>query len=148
MLGTLAKWLRILGYDTLYDPGLDDHQLVRLARAEDRILLTRDRPLARRRGLRTLLIAGEGLDEQLRQVLVELELEPDRAFSRCPVCNGLLEAISHEEARARVPAYVARTHTSFKHCSSCGRIYWPGSHWQQMEEHLSRLRAAETPEDL
>lgn len=148
MLGTLAKWLRILGYDTLYDPRLDDHQLVRLARAEDRILLTRDRPLAGRRGLRTLLIAGEGLDEQLRQVLVELQLEPDRTFSRCPVCNGLLEAISHDEARARVPAYVARTHTSFKHCSSCGRIYWQGSHWQQMEEHLSRLRAARTPKDL
>jgi uncharacterized protein with PIN domain len=147
MLGTLAKWLRILGYDTLYDPRLDDHQLVRLARAEDRILLTRDRPLAGRRGLRVLLIAGQELDEQLRQVLVELELEPDRAYSRCPVCNGLLEAISHEEARAQVPPYVARTHTQFKHCSSCGRIYWQGTHWQQMEEHLSRLRAAGTSQN-
>jgi len=142
MLGTLAKWLRILGYDTLYDPKLDDPQLVRLARAEDRILLTRDRPLARRRGLRVLLIASEDLDEQIRQVLVELELEPERRFSRCPVCNGLLETMGHDEARARVPAYVARTHTQFRHCSSCGRVYWQGSHWQRMEEHLARLRAA------
>jgi uncharacterized protein len=148
MLGTLAKWLRILGYDTLYDPRLDDHQLVRLARAEQRILLTRDRLLAGRRGLRVLLIASEELDEQLRQVMAELELEPDRAFSRCPVCNGLLEAMGHEEARSQVPAYVAHTHTEFKHCSSCGRIYWQGSHWQQMEEHLSRLRAAGKSQNL
>jgi hypothetical protein len=147
MLGTLAKWLRILGYDTLYDPRLDDHQLVRLARAEGRVLLTRDRPLAGRRGLRALLVASEDLDEQLRQVLVELELEPDRTYSRCPVCNGGLEAISHDEARAYVPPYVAQTQAEFKHCSSCGRIYWQGSHWQQMEEHLSRLRAAGTSQN-
>ena len=147
MLGTLAKWLRILGYDTVYDPRLDDHGLVRLARAEDRILLTRDRPLAGRRGLRALLIKSEDLDEQLRQVLAELELEPGRAFSRCPACNGLLEAIGQDEARARVPAYVAGTHTNFKHCSSCSRVYWQGSHWQQMEEHLSRLRAPGTSQN-
>jgi uncharacterized protein len=142
MLGTLAKWLRILGFDTLYDPSLDDHQLVRLARAEDRVLLTRDRPLAGRRGLRTLLIASARLDDQIRQVLLELDLEPERAFSRCPVCNGLLEAMEQAEARGRVPAYVARTHSTFKHCSSCGRVYWQGTHWQRMEEQLSRLRAA------
>ncbi len=147
MLGTLAKWLRILGYDTVYDPKLDDHQLVRLARAEDRVLLTRDRPLAGRRGLRVLLIASENLDEQIRQVLVELELEPSRAYSRCPVCNVLLRTMDHDEARARVPAYVARTHSQFKHCSSCGRVYWRGSHWQQMEEHLARLRTAGTDQD-
>jgi hypothetical protein len=141
MLGTLAKWLRILGYDALYDPRLDDHQLVRLARAEGRILLTRDRPLAGRPGLRVLLIVSQELDEQLHQVLVALELEPDRVYSRCPVCNRLLEAMDRNEARARVPAYVARTHDEFKHCPSCGRVYWQGSHWQQMEEHLARLRA-------
>ncbi len=110
MLGTLAKWLRILGYDTLFDASLNDHQLVRLARAENRVLLTRDRELARRRGLHALLVAGEHLDDQVRQVLTDLSLAPDHAFSRCPVCNQPLEAIDRETAQARVPAYVVQTH--------------------------------------
>lgn len=139
MLGTLAKWLRILGYDTLFDAGLNDHQLARLARAENRVLLTRDRELARRRGLHALLVAGEHLDDQVRQVLADLSLAPDRAFSRCPVCNQTLEAIDRETARARVPAYVVQTHDSFSRCPACQRIYWRGTHWQQMDEHLKNL---------
>jgi uncharacterized protein with PIN domain len=139
MLGTLAKWLRILGYDTLFDADLDDHQLVRLARAEGRVLLTRDRELSRRRGVHTLLIASEDLDEQVRQVLTELDLEPDQAFSRCPVCNVPLELLDSERARSRVPAYVAQTHDMFKTCPACQRVYWRGTHWQQMEDHLSQI---------
>ena len=139
MLGTLAKWLRILGYDTFFDAGLNDHQLVRLARAEDRVLLTRDHELAQRRGLRALLVTGEILDDQVRQVLADLGLAPDQAFSRCPVCNQPLEAIDRETAQARVPAYVVQTHDSFSRCPACQRIYWRGTHWQQMDEHLKNL---------
>ncbi len=140
MLGTLAKWLRILGYDTLFDPELDDHQLVRLARAEDRMLLTRDRALARRRGVRVLLIAGEHLDDQVDQVLIDLDLKPDGAFSRCPVCNEALETIDLDAARARVPAYVAQTHRTFRLCSICQRVYWRGTHWQKMDEQIAQFR--------
>jgi uncharacterized protein with PIN domain len=140
MLGTLAKWLRILGYDAIYDPGLDDYQLMRLARAEGRVLLTRDGELARRRGIETLLVESQVLEEQLRQVLDELDLEPAPAFSRCPVCNEPLVSLDREAARDRVPAYVARTHEHFRLCPGCGRVYWRGSHWQQMEERLESLR--------
>ena len=140
MLGTLARWLRILGYDTIFDPALDDHQLARLALAQDRVLLTRDRALSQKRGVRTLLIESEQLDDQIRQVLADLQLEPGRSFSRCPVCNELLEPIDREAAQNRVPAYVARTHETFKHCPGCGRVYWRGSHWQQMDEHLAQLQ--------
>ena len=139
MLGTLAKWLRILGYDTLFDAGLNDHQLVRLARTENRVLLTRDRELARRRGLHTLLVTGEHLDDQVRQVLADLSLVPDGAFSRCPVCNQPLEAIDRETAQTLVPAYVVQTHDSFSRCPACQRVYWRGTHWQQMDEHLKNL---------
>lgn len=139
MLGTLAKWLRILGYDTLFEPDLDDHQLVRVARAEARVLLTRDRELARRRGVRTLLVTSENLDEQVRQVVAELGLEPDRSFSRCPVCNEPLEALDRESARARVPAHVFRTQEAFKTCPGCRRVYWRGTHWQQMDDYLAQL---------
>jgi uncharacterized protein with PIN domain len=140
MLGTLAKWLRILGYDTVFDPGLDDHQLVRRARAEGRVLLTRDRELAQRRGVTVLSVTGEALDDQIRQVVSELNLAPEHSFSRCPVCNSGLKAIDIESARARVPAYVAKTHKQFKACPGCRRVYWRGSHWRKMDEQLSRLR--------
>jgi uncharacterized protein len=140
MLGTLAKWLRILGYDTLFDPALDDYQLMRLARAEDRVLLTRDRELARRHGLRALLIESEHLDDQIRQVLANLDLEPGQSFSRCPICNEPLQPLDREAARARVPDYVAQTHETFKICPACQRVYWRGTHWQHMEEQLTRFR--------
>lgn len=141
MLGTLAKWLRILGFDALFDPALDDHQLVRLARAENRVLLTRDRELARRPGLRVLLITDERLEDQVRQVLTDLHLSPDQSFSRCPVCNEPLEPLSHEAARSRVPAYVAQAHETFRACPACERVYWRGSHWQQMDEFLNSIKS-------
>jgi uncharacterized protein with PIN domain len=141
MLGTLAKWLRILGYDAIYDPGLDDYPLMRLARAENRVLLTRDRELAQRRGVRTLLIESQVLDEQLQQVVSELNLEPTPSFSRCPVCNGALAPLDRQVARSLVPAYVAKTQERFRRCPGCGRVYWQGSHWQQIEERLEALQS-------
>jgi uncharacterized protein with PIN domain len=155
MLGSLAKWLRILGYDTLFDPGLDDHQLVRLARAEGRVLLTRDRELARRRGVRRVLIASERLDEQIRQVWAELDLEPfaqaggarSETFAhrrgrapRCPVCNESLQTIDLEAARSRVPPYVAETQQVFCLCPACQRVYWRGTHWQHMQQYLEEIQ--------
>ncbi len=142
MLGTLAKWLRILGYDTLFDPALDDRQLVRLARAEDRVLLTRDRELARRRGVRVLLITSQRLDDQVLQVLSDLHLDSDRAFSRCPVCNDLLEPMDREAARLRVPVYVARTQETFNYCPTCQRVYWRGTHRQRMDERLAHFQGS------
>jgi uncharacterized protein with PIN domain len=147
MVGTLAKWLRILGYDTCFDPDMDDHQLVRLARAEDRVLLTRDRELAQRPGLNTLFVTSESLETQIAQVLTELGLEPDRSFSRCPVCNEQLAEVDREAARERVPAYVAETQESFKACPACRRVYWQGTHWQQMDEQLARILKGENPSE-
>jgi uncharacterized protein with PIN domain len=144
MLGTVAKWLRILGYDTLFDPDLNDNQLVRLARAEGRVLLTRDRELARRRGVRVLLVSSECLDEQIGQILADLDLEPGHYFSRCPVCNERLETIDRETARSQVPPYVAQAHETFRFCPGCRRVYWRGTHWQQMEEQLGRFRSRES----
>jgi len=145
MVGTLAKWLRILGYDTHFAPELDDHQLVRLARAEGRVLLTRDRELSERPGLKSVLLTSEDLETQVGQVLADLRLEPDRSFSRCPVCNGQLAEITREEARERVPAYVARTQETFMACPACQRVYWRGTHWRQMDEQLGHILKGDIP---
>lgn len=139
MLGTLAKWLRILGYDTAYDAHLDDHQLVRLSRAEGRILLTRDTSLSQRKGLTCLLVESAVLEEQLAQVVRAFRLPLDHAFSRCPVCNAVLLDVSKHEAWGQVPPFVFQTQESFKLCAECNRFYWRGTHWQRMQESLQRL---------
>jgi uncharacterized protein with PIN domain len=136
MLGRLAKWLRILGYDTAYDPQADDHTLVRIARAEGRILLTRDTSLARRRGLQAILIVSQEVTDQVRQVLATCHLDPSDAFSRCAVCNVPLESIDRAVAQARVPPYVHLTQDRFHRCPQCERIYWRGTHWANMQAQL------------
>ena len=139
MLGTLAKWLRILGYDTAYDAGLDDNALVRLARAEGRVLLTRDTALAQRKGLQSLLIASEVLPEQLAQVLQAFSLQVANPFSRCPVCNSPLEEVPKYEAWGQVPPFVFQTQERFSLCPQCNRFYWRGTHWQKMLERVREL---------
>jgi len=139
MLGRLAKWLRLLGYDTAYDNIATDAELARRARAEGCVLLTRDRELAARRGLSTLLIESQVVEEQVRQVRDALGPPPDPALSRCAVCNGVLEPVAPAEIADRVPPYVLKTQAEFCHCSGCGRVYWPGSHLQAMHDQIKKF---------
>ena len=142
MLGKLAKWLRLLGYDTAYNHAWDDAAVVRLARAEGRIVLTRDRVLSERRGLQALLLTSDELEEQMAQIMNELHLPPAEAGSRCSICNAPLEPIAKEEVEGRVPPYVFRTQEEFYRCPQCDRIYWPGGHWARMQPVMNRLRDA------
>jgi len=140
MLGRLAKWLRLLGYDTAYFPDLDDHELVRLARAKGRVLLTRDRELTRRRGLTCLLVESDDLEEQIQQVISELNLKTERPFSRCPVCNTPLQEVEKPLVKERVPPYVFQTKEHFNLCPGCDRTYWRGTHWAKMRQEMARIR--------
>lgn len=143
MLGALARWLRVLGLDTTYDPDWDDPELADMAAREDRTLLTRDRRLVERRLVRDrhLLVASEVVDRQVRQVLEEFALEPttEDLFSRCLRCNAPLAPADPEEARRHVPPFVARTHDSFHRCPGCRRIYWRASHVRRMRKRLARM---------
>ncbi|MDY7080526.1 MAG: Mut7-C RNAse domain-containing protein [Chloroflexota bacterium] len=139
MLGRLAKWLRLLGYDTTYENTATDPELARLARSEGRVLLTRDRELSARRGLRTLLIQSEVLEEQVREVRDALGPPPQPPLSRCVVCNTTLETASPAEIADCVPPYVLRTQSEFRRCPGCGRVYWPGSHIREMRRRIERL---------
>lgn len=146
MLGRLAKWLRLMGYDTLYQAAADDQDLVRLARAEGRMLLTRDRELASRKGLRSVAIESDRLEEQLGQLLRDLEMDSENLPPRCPLCNTALEVISRSEAKARVPAHVYSTQEEFTRCPSCDKIYWRGTHWQRVRELMERVsKQSSTP---
>ncbi|MBI5167328.1 MAG: Mut7-C RNAse domain-containing protein [candidate division NC10 bacterium] len=141
MLGRLAKWLRILGYDTIYFSGTDDGLLLQMAREGGRILLTRDTRLLQHKGLgRYLFIQSDHLKEQLRQVVAELKLDPEEGLgSRCPRCNAELGEIEKGEVEGRVPEFVFKQQEDFFHCHGCGRIYWPGSHLQKMMERVREI---------
>jgi hypothetical protein len=140
MLGSLAKWLRILGYDTAYFSQIGDNELARIARAEERILLTRDRELAKREGLNCLLIESDELEEQVRQAIEGLGLTLDRPFSRCPICNTPLKEIGKEEVKDRVPVYIFQTHKHFRFCPKCEKPYWRGTHWDKMKETIEKFK--------
>jgi uncharacterized protein with PIN domain len=142
MLGGLVRWLRVLDLDVAYDPRLDDPELVELAVAEGRTILTRDRKLTERRAARDhLLIESGRVEEQLRQVLDAFYVRPDpeRFLRRCLVCNLSMEPLEAEVARARVPPFVARTQTEFRICPGCARIYWHGTHAARMARKLEQM---------
>ena len=111
------------------------------------MLLTRDRQLAARRGVSTLLIEDEELAGQVRQVVETIGPSPTGAFTRCSVCNRRLAPLSREEARNRVPSHVYRTQQEFCRCPECGRVYWRGTHWEHMKEVLGDWWDLTLPDD-
>jgi uncharacterized protein with PIN domain len=143
MLGRLAKWLRVLGYDTAYSADTDDFAVLRLARAEERLILTRDHDLAERRGVRTLLITSESWEDQLREVWAAVGPPPEPSFSRCPECNGMLVEAPPALVAERVPPFVRQTQRHFSSCEGCERVYWRGTHWEHMQELIAGLRDGE-----
>lgn len=134
MLGKLAKWLKILGFDTLFLPDEDDWILA-AARREGRTILSRDRELIRRAGRHpALLIESDRWPDQARQVLARFDLMGEaRPFTRCLECNALLEPLSREGAARLVPPHVLEKSASFSLCPHCGRVYWAGTHHLAME---------------
>jgi uncharacterized protein with PIN domain len=144
-VGKLAKWLRMMGYDALLFKEEDDGSLVRLALAEDRVVLTKDSQIMKRRVVTSGKLKAVFLDDddpkvQLRKVIETLCLDcQHRPFSLCLECNYPLVERAKEEVRGRVPPYVFETQEQFMECPSCHRIYWRGTHWMAMKRVLQRL---------
>ncbi len=141
MLGRLARWLRILGFDTAYRDDWTDAELARRAFEEERVLLTRDRRLPDEwRVPRVLVISAERAAEQLREVAAAFpRVTGARAFTRCSRCNARLEPATRESVAGAVPARVLREQTAFQRCPGCGRVYWEGSHVARMRRKLAEL---------
>lgn len=135
----------MLGYDTLFDSGMDDDDLIRVALKEGRVLLTRDTGIMRRRIVFTgkvsaILIASDDVREQLRQVVTVLNLElGSNLFSLCMECNEPLSPREKGDVSDLVPPYVFKTQEQYMQCPNCGRIYWRGTHWQAMRRELEDL---------
>jgi uncharacterized protein with PIN domain len=132
MLGSLAKRLRLLGFDVLYDRTLNDNEIIRLSLEQDRVILTRDSGLAARPlAANHLFIDRDGAPAQVEQVLSAFPAS-SRPLTRCSVCNAPLDPLEKRDARDLVPPHVYEAHDEFLQCATCGRIYWKGSHVKRM----------------
>jgi len=139
MVGKLAKWLRVLGYDTHYRPHYSPEAIDTFVR-NGRILLTRHERRAEKLGNAAVLIRGNQVSEQLMELKRELHLEPARSvwFSRCLICNAILRQAREGIASEKIPEYVLyQNMTNIRFCPSCGRHFWPGSHRVRMEMQLT-----------
>ena len=144
-VGKLAKWLRMMGYDTLLFGGGDDWEMVRTALAEGRVILTRDTQIVKMGviasgRLKAVLIHSEEPEQQKRQVVETLNLDCRfRPFTVCLECNQPLEERSQQQVQNRVPPYVFQTQSQYMECPACHRIYWRGTHWQAMTRKLEKF---------
>jgi uncharacterized protein with PIN domain len=137
MLGRLATWLRLLGYDATY---------LRHARREGRIVLTRQRRPRWPTDLPVLFIDGGDFRAQVRQVLHALHLDPFALlFTRCTRCNQPVVATPRSAVAGLVPPYVLTTQEHFVRCPRCGRIYWPATHYAHVHAELRRMGFAPPP---
>jgi uncharacterized protein with PIN domain len=140
-LGRLAGYLRMLGFDAAYDSHLDDPELVRIAVAQRRILLTRDRGLLKHSAVTHGYWVRE-TESRLQTAEIVRRFDLDRSldpFTRCMACNQPLRPASKMEVRERIPEPVAAAHDEFRECPGCGRVYWQGSHYRRMLHWIEEL---------
>ena len=138
-LGKLAKWLRILGYNTALYPGNADPNFLKSATKEGRIALTRRKNLAGRLPSGNLvIIQSDNVLDQLREIMETLSFLPDpaRMFSVCLRCNCELSEVSREEISGMVPDYIFASHTEFHMCPHCKSVFWPGTHIEKVQRYL------------
>jgi uncharacterized protein len=147
MLGGLARWLRMLGYDAEYDSKMDDNTLLNHTQKDGTILLTRDQELhdrARKKSLSSILILGKTEEDDLAQLAKNLgiSLEIDMASTKCPKCGSPLREVSKDEASDSVPPASLKLYDRFWKCTgaNCGKTYWVGSHWKNIRQTLEKTR--------
>ena len=142
MLGSLARKLRLLGFDTVYVKDAADSELKYMVRSQGRILLTRDIRLAKSLGDLAWPVKDGNVREEFISIagmLADTALHP-APFSRCLDCNGLLQSIEPTDAQGIVPPYIYQAKKIFSRCSSCGKIFWEGTHRKRMEEEVAWMR--------
>ncbi len=141
-LGRLTRYLRLLGFDSAYDPGMGDPQLVEVSTRESRVLLTRDIGLLMH-GVLThgYFVRAVDPSEQLTEVARRFDLMGSiDAFARCVACNGALQAVAKEEIADRLAEGTRRHHDDFRRCADCAQIYWKGSHYAQLQSVVDRIK--------
>lgn len=140
MLGSLARWLRMMGYDTVYDKSMDDAAIAESARAGSRFILTRDQELSKEPG--AYYLESDNLESQLKAVATRFGLKFNEDKIRCSVCNGQLSELAKSDAVGSVPEGALQANDKFWRCSRCGKVFWKGTHWNGIMERLRKLSLA------
>ncbi|MCE4599890.1 MAG: Mut7-C RNAse domain-containing protein [Desulfurococcales archaeon] len=147
MMGEVARWLRILGYDVLYNRNYSDPQILRIAKASKRTIITRDRGLhvkAIKNKIKSIYIYSDKIEFRLAELAskarIDLEINPDK--SRCPECNGVLVKTTNKESvKDRVPPGALQAYDKFYICIKCGKVYWEGSHWRNIKRIINDVKS-------
>lgn len=144
MLGTLAKWLRLFGFDTFYaNAELDDRDLLEIAKNEGRVIITRDKQLiemSKKEKLNFFKINSIDIDEQLFNVLQGLEIDEKNILSRCSICNSTIDKIKKSDVKDKVPERVFDNNEKFWCCSKCDKIYWTGTHYDKILTKINKIK--------
>jgi uncharacterized protein len=140
-LGKLTKYLRLCGYDTFYSTDLDDNEIIEMAAYDKRVILTRDKEMLKSKKVtHGFWIRSQNPRIQLKEVFGHLDIKrPKALFTRCLECNGLLRDIEKKEILDRLLPMTRRYYRKFKICDNCDRIYWNGSHYQNMKREIKIL---------
>ncbi|MEN6623333.1 MAG: Mut7-C RNAse domain-containing protein [Smithella sp.] len=141
-LGKLAKWLRLMGFDTIVYPRTINREILNFAYSEKRIVLTRRVDMVKRRfSGQIYLIEGKETEDQLKEIVrkISLKIEKDKIFSICLKCNERLSPVPKEEVFDLVPSYVFANCDNFNRCPNCKRIYWKGTHERNALQFLEKL---------
>jgi uncharacterized protein with PIN domain len=143
MLGRLARMLRLLGYDTLYDAAITPRELEEAAQQSGRVILTRGAAHKRFPNVPAIFSAkSDNAPQQLREVVRRFELDTRQGlWSRCTLCNGIIEPVEKSGVAALVPPKVFEVYEEFYRCASCRHIYWQGSHVTRVLKNLEELLA-------
>ncbi len=143
MLGRLAKWLRIAGFDVLYSNKFSDDELIAISNREGRVLLSRDTRLLVRKPVKTFIfLESQDVRVQIRQVFETLHIQGlSLLLTRCLSCNESLVEASRESVRASVPTFVYETQARFKTCPKCRKVFWAGTHRNSVVRTLERILA-------
>jgi uncharacterized protein with PIN domain len=141
MLGRLARWLRIAGFDVLYSNRFSDDELISISNGDGRILLSRDTRLLVRRPVRDFIfLESQDIQEQIRQTFEAIQVTAlPSLLTRCLSCNEALVEASRESVRQRIPVYVYETQSKFKSCPECGKVFWAGTHRRSVIQILEKL---------
>ncbi len=141
MLGRLAKWLRIAGFDVRYSNKFTDDELIAISNLEQRVLLSRDtRLLIRKPVTKFIFLKSQEIQKQIRQIFETMNITVLTALlTRCLACNEALIETPRETVRERVPEFVYKTQSRFKTCPKCGKIFWAGTHRNAVIQTIQRL---------
>lgn len=145
MVGKLARYMRMAGYDVMYINTASDDQIIKIARETDRIILTRDSLMLARREfkkgiIKYLYIKEDKLENQLDQIKLDLKVSLKPNLVRCIECNEKLIKVKKEDVKNKVPPYVYKTQKNFLYCKNCDKYYWRGTHYQNIKNTFLNIK--------